>query len=174
MLLSNQGLPNCHRECHRTSNVSDLTQTIKNIDRVTQLGDHALFRGKIYTRPDQANMTFVMMMEVNSYLHHLLSNDNLHKKVLKHFATLSCILVHEDCTIFRQLVFDNDLIEVLNGFVFKISARRFISCPLGRDAYWKTCLRSIVPYDSSAIPNAGSSRSELRTPFQIWNSAFVS
>ena len=60
-------------------------------------------------------MTFVMMMEVNSYLHHLLSNDNLREKVLKHFATLLRILVHEDCTI-RQLVFDNDLIEVLNGF----------------------------------------------------------
>ena len=147
-------LPNV-TDTTRETNVSDLTQTIKDIDRVMQLCDHALYRGKIYTRPDQANMTFVMMMEVNSYLHHLLSNDNLREKVLRHFATLSRILGHQDCTIIRQLVFDNDLIEVLNGFVFKISARRFIPCPLGRDAYRKTSPRSFVPYDSSAIPNTG-------------------
>ena len=100
-------LPNAFQTCVPT-NPSVVTRTIKDIDRLMEV----LYRGKIYTCPDGAALTFVEMMDVDSYLHHLLSNDTLRERVLKHFQVLSRILAHPDCTIIQQLVFDNDLIEV--------------------------------------------------------------
>ena len=115
-------LPNAFQTCVPT-NPSVVTRTIKDIDRLMEVCRHALYRGKIYTCPDGAALTFVEMMDVDSYLHHLLSNDTLRERVLKHFHVLSRILAHPDCTIIQQLVFDNDLIEVLDGIVFQISTR---------------------------------------------------
>jgi len=75
--------------------------------------------------------------------------------VLKHLATLTKILGHKDCTIIRQLEFDNDLIEVEGGVVFKISARQFLPCPISPDSIPKISPRSFVSYDSTTLPKAG-------------------
>ena len=69
-------LPNAFQTCVPT-NPSVVTRTIKDIDRLMEVCGHALYRGKIYTCPDGAALTFVEMMDVDSYLHHLLSNDTL-------------------------------------------------------------------------------------------------
>ena len=95
------------------------------------------------------------MMDVDSYLHHLLSNDSVRERVLKHFTVLSKTLGHNDCTIIQQIQFDNDLIEVLDGVVLKISSRRFISCPIAEESRRKISPRIFVPYDSTVIPHAG-------------------
>ena len=147
-------LPNAFQTCVPT-NPRVVTRTIKDIDRLMEVCGHALYRGKIYTCPDGAALTFVEMMDVDSYLHHVLSNDTLRERVLKHFHVLSRILAHPDCTIIQQLVFDNDLIEVLDGIVFQISMRSFIPCPLPPESFRKKSPRSFVPYDSTKEPNAG-------------------
>ena len=137
------------------TNESDLTKTIRDIDRIMQLCDHALYRGHVYARPNLAIFTFSHMMDVDSYLHHLLSNDSVRERVLKHFTVLSKTLGHNDCTIIQQIQFDNDLIEVLDGVVLKISSRRFISCPIAEESRRKISPRIFVPYDSTVIPHAG-------------------
>ena len=120
-----------------------------------QLCDHALYRGHVYARPNLAIFTFSHMMDVDSYLHHLLSNHSVRKRVLKHFTVLSKTLGHNDCTIIQQIQFDNDLIEVLDGVVLKISSRRFISCPIAEESRRKRSPRIFVPYDSTVMPHVG-------------------
>lgn len=137
------------------TNESELTKTIRDIDRIMQLCDHGLYRGHVYARPNLATFTFTHMMDVDSYLHHLLSNDNVRERVLKHFTVLSKTLGHNDCTIIQQIQFDNDLIEVLDGVVLKISCRRFIPCPIARESSQKISPRIFVPYDSTLIPHPG-------------------
>ena len=130
------------------TNESDLTKTIRDIDRIMQPCDHALYRGHdhVYARPNLAIFTFSHMMDVDSYLHHLLSNDSGRERVLKHFTVLSKTLGHNDCSIIQQIQFENDLIEVLDGVVLKISSRRFISCPIAEESRRKISPRIFVPY----------------------------
>ena len=137
------------------TDASEITKTIRDIDRTMEMWDHALYRGHIYARPNSATFTFLHMMSVESYLHHLLSNDSLRERVLKHFATLTKILGHKDCTVIRQLEFNNDLIEVAGGVVFKISARKFIPCPISAESIRKISPRSFLSYDSTTLPEAG-------------------
>ena len=67
---------------------------------------------------------------------------------------LSKTLGHNDCTIIQQIQFENDLIEVLDGVVLKISSRRLISCPIAEESRRKISPRIFVPYDSTIIPHA--------------------
>ena len=98
-------LLNAFQTCVPT-NPSVITRTIKDIDRLMEVCGHALYCSKIYTCPNGVALTFVEIMDVDSYLHHLLSNNTLRKRVLKHFHVLSRILVHLYCTIIQQLVFE--------------------------------------------------------------------
>ena len=137
------------------TDASDITKTIRDIDRIMEMCDQALYRGHIYARPNSATVTFVHMMSVECYVHHLLSNDSLRERVLKHLPTLTKILGHKDCTVIRQLQFNNDLIEVEGEVVFKISARQFIPCPISPDSIPRISPRSFVSYDSATLPKAG-------------------
>ena len=99
------------------TDANDITKTICDMNRIMEMCDQALYRGHIYARPNSATVTFVKMMSVESYLHHLLSNDSLRERVLKHLPTLTKILGHKDCTVIRQLQFNNDLNKVEGGVV---------------------------------------------------------
>ena len=146
-------MPNPNAEMLPTD-ASEVTQTIRDIDRVMELCDQALYRGHVYARPNHSTVTFVHMMSIESYLHHLLSNDSLRERVLRHFSVLQKILAHNDCTVIRQLQFDNDLIEVEGGVTFQISKRKFISCPITGDSIRKISPRAFVRYDSTTLPDA--------------------
>ena len=148
-------LPNPTDTVLLPTDASEVTQTIRDIDRLMELCDQALYRGHVYARPNLATVTFVHMMSVESYLHQLLSNDSLRERVLKHFAVLAKILGHKDCTVIRQLQFNNDLIEVEGGVIFQISAHRFVPCPITPDSMPKISPRSYVKYDSTTLPEAG-------------------
>ena len=148
-------LPNPTDTVLLPTDASEVTETIRDIDRLMELCDQALYRGHVYARPNLATVTFVHMMSVESYLHRLLSNDSLRERVLKHFAVLAKILGHKDCTVIRQLQFNNDLIEVEGGVVFQMSARRFVPCPITPDSTPKISPRSYVKYDSTTLPEAG-------------------
>ena len=89
-----------------------------------------IYRSQVYARLDGATFTYVRMMDVSSYLHKLLANDCLRDGVMKHFQLLQKFLAHPACEIIKQMKFNNDLIEVSNGFCFSVNQRRFIPCLL--------------------------------------------
>ena len=109
---------------------NEVTVLIKKIAKAMELCTHAIYRSQVYARPDGASFTYVRMMDVTSYLHKLLANDFLRDGVMKHFQLLEKFLAHPACEIIAQLEFNNDLIEVSNGFCFSVRQRRFIPCPL--------------------------------------------
>ena len=151
------------------TDANEITKTIRDIDRVMELCNQALYRGHVYARPNMATVTFVHMMSIECYLHQVLSNDTLGERVLKHFSVLAKILGHKDCTIIRQLQFNNELIEVSGGVVFQISARRFIPCPITPDSIRQISPRSFVSYDSSTLPEAGYFKHAILNSFPELN-----
>ena len=72
---------------------NELISAVRKVERVMELCSHPLYRGHIYTRPDNVELTYVKLMDVSSYLHKLLANDAL----LKHFKNLENILSHPAC-----------------------------------------------------------------------------
>ena len=137
------------------TNASELTKTFRDIQTVMQLCNHGLYQDNMYSRPNLASFTYAHMMDVESYLHHVMSNDSLREGVLKHFTVLSKTLAHKNCTIIPQLQFDNNIIEVLGGKVFQISSRSFVPCPISPESIGKISPRSFAEYDSTTVPDAG-------------------
>ena len=113
---------------------------------------HALYRSEVYTKPEGASFTFVMMMDVSSYLHKLLANELLRDQLITHFQTVEKILSHPACEIIQQIKFDVNLIEVSNGYCFSIKSRKFIECPIAESMQGKLSPRSFVRYDCSTPP----------------------
>ena len=147
-----------------TSN--EVAVLIRKIAKAMELCSHAIYRSQVYARPDGATFTYVRMMDVTSYLHKLLANDCLRDGVIKHFQLLHKFLGHPACEIIEQLTFNNDLIEVSNGFCFSVIQRRFIPCPLVPSMRGKISPRAFVPYDCSTPPEPGHFRYAIVNSFE--------
>ena len=124
-----------------------------------ELCSHAIYRSQVYARPDG-------VMDVSSYLHKLLANDCLRDGVIKHFQLLQKFLGHPACKIIEQLNFNNDLIEVSNGFCFSVIQRRFIPYPLVPSMRGKISPRAFVPYNCSTPPELGHFRYAILNSFE--------
>ena len=109
-----------------SSTTEELSATIRKIAKVMEMSKHGLHRATVYAKPDEATATYVRMMDVESYLNKLLVNEALRPKILKNYTSLVRTLSHPACEIIKQLQFDVDLIEVSNGFFFRISTRSFV------------------------------------------------
>jgi len=144
---------------------NELISTVRKVERVMVLCSHALYRGHIYARPDQAELTYVKLMDVSSYLHKLLANDAISKHLMKHFKNVENIVSHPACETIQQLKFDYNLIEVSNAFCFNISQRAFLSNPINESQIAKLSPRAYVPYDCSSAPRPGYFRDGILNSF---------
>lgn len=151
-------------EAETTSN--EVAVLIRKIAKAMELCSHAIYRSQVYARPDGAAFTYVRMMDVSSYLHKLLANDCLRDGVINHFQVLQKFLGHPTCEIIEQLKFNNDLIEVSNGFCFSVIQRRFTPCPLVPCMRGKISPRAFVPYDCSIPPEPGHFRYAILNSFE--------
>ena len=97
------------------SSSGEITTTIKKIEKMMELCDHALHCSHVYMKPVDATVTYVRMMDVRSYLHKLLANEAIREPLIKHFNTLEKILSHPACEVIPQINFDADLMEVSGG-----------------------------------------------------------
>ena len=70
---------------------------------------------------------------------------------MKHQREIEKYLSSHDCTIIPQIEFDFDLIEVSNGKCLKLSARKFIDCPLQDKDIGKKSPRMFTSYDSNTV-----------------------
>ena len=139
---------------------------IKKIEKGMKLCDHALFQSQVYAKPQGAKFTYVLMMDITSYLHKLLSNDYLKHSIMKHFQMLEKFIGYPACEVIQQLQFDVDLIEVANRFCFSIQNRHFIACPITESMCGKMSPRAFVPYDCSTPPDPGYFREAILNSFK--------
>ena len=94
-------------------------------------------------------------MDVEIYLNKLLVNEALRPKILKNYTSLVRTLSHPAYEIIKQLQFDVNLIEVSNGFFFRISTRSFVRNAIHADKVGTVSPRAFVRYDSTRAPRPG-------------------
>ena len=84
-------------------------------------------------------------MHVHSYLHKLLASELLRDPIMKHQREIEKYLSSHGCTIIPQIEFDFD------GKYLKLSARKFIDCPLQDKDIGKKSPRMFTSYDSKTV-----------------------
>ena len=137
-----------------SSTTDELSATIAKIGQLMKISNHALHRGDVYAKPTDATTAYLRMMDVGSYINKLLVNEVLRAKILKHMTTLIKILSHPACEIIKQIEFDFNLIEVSNGYFFKISSRSFVRDAIPLEKYGIISPRTFMPYDCTKDPEA--------------------
>lgn len=144
---------------------NEVTATIRKIERVMQLCQHGLYCGNIYAKPDDAQLTYVKLMDVTAYLNKLLANNAISEHLIRHFHTIDNILSHPACEIIEQIRFDCNLIEVSDGVCFSITDRDFVTNVITQSQIGKLSPRAYVPYDSSTEPRPGYFREDVYNSF---------
>ena len=134
------------------SSSNEVLKTINDIQKVIQMCNHALHKSNVYAKPQQAQITFVKMIDVSNYLHRLMGNEALRDKLVEHVQPIQKLLSHPAREIYPQIQFDLDLIEVLHGYCFFIKSRSFIPSPIPASNLGKLSPRAFIPYDHTTPP----------------------
>ena len=74
--------------------------------------------------------TFEHACSIKKSLSVLANNDQLKGIIITNFNKLEYILADPECEFTQQLRINYDLIEVLNGWCFSLSQRRFVQNPI--------------------------------------------
>ena len=143
---------------------SSVTSVVRDIGIVMSRCGHALHRGFVYVKPADASLTFIRMMDVNTYINKLLANDALRERILRHMTRIIQLLSHPECEIIAQIEFHPDYIEVSGGQFFRISSRSFTDCPANL-SYGKISPRAYIPYDSTTPPQPVYFKSGIKNSF---------
>ena len=70
---------------------------------------------------------------------------------MKHQREIKKCLSSHDCILIPQIEFDFDLIEVSDGKCLKLSARKFIDCPLQDKDIRKKSPRMFTSYERNTV-----------------------
>ena len=100
----------------------------------------------VYCKPKDASFPFVKMMDPESYLNKLLASEVLREQVMRHMNALLRVMSNS------QIKIDFNFNEVSSGYCFKISERKFVSCPFSSEDFRKISPRTFVAYDPSTPP----------------------
>ena len=75
------------------------------------------------------------MMDIETYSHKMMANDNLREDFVKHGDRIASLLKHPAYELIKQIEFDFDLIDVVLpcGTCFRISERKFVHEPTSDD-----------------------------------------
>ena len=109
---------------------SELLQVIKKLGFMMSSLGHALYKGDIYVKPPSAKFTYVLMMDVESYINKLMISDVIGEEIVKFARRIREIMCHPECEVIKQIKFNWDLIEVKDGKCLSISNRDFINALL--------------------------------------------
>ena len=128
---------------------------------------HVLYKGDLYRIPPGPRYTSVYMMDVDTYLHKMMANDNLREDLVKHGDRIANLRKHPACELIKQIEFDFDLIDVMLpcGTCLRISKRKLVLEPFSDDDVRKVSPRMYVPYDSSTPPNPKYFRESILNSF---------
>ena len=89
---------------------------------------HVLYKGDLYGILPGSQYTYMYMMDIDTYLHKIMANDNLREDLMKHGDCIASLLKLPGCDLIKQIEFDFDLIEVMLpcGTCFRILKRKFV------------------------------------------------
>ena len=71
---------------------------------------------------------------------------------MRHMNALLRVMSNPQCEVFPQIKIYFNFVEVNCGYCFKISKRKFVSCPLSSKDFRKISPRTFVAYDPSTPP----------------------
>ena len=82
---------------------------------------HALYKGDIYVKPPSAKFTYVLTMDVESYInkHKLMASDVIGEEIVKLAKRIIEIMCHPECEVIKQKKITWDLIEVKDDISFQ-------------------------------------------------------
>ena len=98
---------------------------MNDIERVMKKLGYVLYRGDVYKKVSSSKYTFQHCCKVKKFLSLLGDSEHFKETIIKHLNKLDSILGDPENEFLRQLKINYDLIEVLDGFCFSISERRF-------------------------------------------------
>ena len=107
---------------------------------------HALYKEDVYMKPPTAKFTYVIMMNVESYVNKMMVRDVVGEDLVKFCRKIIEIMSHQECELIPQIRFNWDLIEVKDGYCFSISKRDFIECSIETRDIVKISPRVHAPY----------------------------
>ena len=125
---------------------NEIIQVIKKINATMMSLGHALCKGDVYVKPQSAKFTYVLMMNVESYVNKMMVSDVVGEDLVKLCRKIIEIMSHHECELIPQIRFDWDLIELKDGYCFSISKRDFIECPIETRDIGKISPRAYAPY----------------------------
>ena len=133
---------------------SELLQVTKKLELMMSSLAHALYKGDIYLKLPPAKFTYVLMMDVESYINKLMVSDIIGEEIVKFAKRIIEIMCYPECEVIKQIKFNRDLIEVKDGNCFSTSNRDFIGCPIDLKGIGIISQRAFGPYyDSNAHPS---------------------
>ena len=148
-------------------------QVEKGIDKATRIVaivmkklDHVMYCGEVYSRPEHATFAYTYHRSIDKYIDELLANEAIRSDIIRHRRELKDILGKKHCAITSQIKLDFDLIEVLNGKCFQISARKFIKTPLKENQRRCISPRAFQKYDPEKLPRPKYFMSSVLNSFQ--------
>ena len=142
-----------------------LHKAVKAVRKALEDGDHTLHRGYIYSIAEGADFTYIPLDPVDVYVNKILQYEHIAKDLLGHTKAVTDLLRVNSCTIIQQMKVNYDLIEVLGGKCWKITARRFIDTPYTEDDRGHVSPRMFFPYDSNTNPQPRYFKSSVLNSF---------
>ena len=128
-------------------------------------GQHALHKGFVYSKVEEAKFTYFPLDTVEDYLNRILQYEDVALSLLGHTKAIVDLLKSPACTIVKQMAVNYDLIEVMNGKCWQISARKFIDCPYNEDDVGFISPRMYFSYDSASMPKPGYFKESVLNSF---------
>ena len=136
----------------RALSKSPVIVALNKIERAMAKLGYALHKGDVFKKNEASKYTFEHACSIKKFLSVLANNDQLKEIIITNFNKLESILTDPECEFTKQLRINYDLIEVLNGWCFSLSQRRFVQNPIKEIG--KECPRAFVQYPHTKEPEA--------------------
>ena len=81
---------------------------------------HALYKSDIYVKPPSAKLTYVLMMNAESYINKVMVSEIIGEEIAKFSKRMIEIISHPQWEVIRQIRFDWDLTEIQDEYCFSV------------------------------------------------------
>ena len=128
---------------------SPVVVALNKIERAMAKLGYALHKGCVFKKNEASMYTFEHACSIKMFLSVLANNDQLKEIIITNFNKLESILANPECEFTKQLRINFDLIEVVNGWSFSRSQRRFVQNPIKEIG--KECPRAFAQYTQEIL-----------------------
>ena len=125
-----------------------------------------LRQGHMYVRAAGSKVTYVPVVNVESYVHQCLANPLLRGQIsLSHVKQLITLLQHPNFAMRPQLQIDHDLIEVNGGKCWHLASMKFVDTPIPPDMVGRISPRAFFPVDLYMVPDPTHFKETINNSF---------